>query len=162
MAEKKQITLVLKEPPKRKAKTEYSLFSSVVRGRYARKSYLKNNDRVKVMRLRSLLEKKRLLNTIEKMKLKQQLENIKRKGKPIVMKAISPIRQEPFFANPHTNDDLFSAFNADMGHGDNLFRDEKYYDEDYYTENYYDEDFFGDAGIDWGKLRRKEGNPLFW
>jgi len=112
---------------------------------------------IKILKLRNMLERRKLINTIQRIKAKQQPVN---KIPAIFLKM--RMQPQPFFANAATNNDLFSAFNADMGHGDDLFGSENYYDENFYDEEYYQEDYFNDAGIDWVKLRRREGNPLLW
>lgn len=155
----KQIRLNGAKPiPIRKGKrTEWSLFSNVIKSRIIPKRipsrFLRRRDSSSVVKLRNMLKK---------MKLKQQIEELKRRGRFVPMRQIALPRRESFFANPATNRDLFTAFNADMGHADNLWGNEKYFDENFYNEEYYTEDFFGDAGINWNALDRRSGNPLFW
>lgn len=136
---------------KKNRKRQYSLFYSAIRRNLAPQS----QNRQQIISARE----KYLRRQIELMKQRQKVLQIKSKLPPVAIK-----KPQPFFINPETNNDLYSAFNADDGHADgNIWGNEKYHDEnDFVNEDFYTEDYFGDIGLDWGKIQRREGNPLFW
>lgn len=127
------------------------------------------SDRMRIARLRHMLEKRRLINTIEKLKLQKQYQNFKlTKGGTIVPTVPQiQIRQQPqrfypIFTTPELNKDIDSMY-ADIGHGDILWGGEDYFGgENYHDENYMGDEFnFGDAWTQLG-IKPSRANPLLW
>ena len=123
-------------------------------------------DRLKVLRLQNMLEKKRLLNQIQKFKLQKQIETLRKKG--ILKQIISaPIRMPqqiyPAYATPEIMGDIDSAFNADIGHSDgNLYGNEQYYNEQFYGEEYYDKELNLSHWEHLAITPRQGISPLLW
>ena len=138
-------------------------FGFVKRGKEARPL----QERLKIMRLGNMLEKKRLQNQIQKMKLQRQVDLLKKKGmlkqviQQPVFKAATPLY--PAYATPEIMGDIDSAFNADMNGSGDFWGNERYHNENYYDEDYYGQEFEGtDPFLQLCINIRKNTSPLLW
>ncbi len=123
-------------------------------------------DRLKVLRLQNMLDKKRLLNQIEKLKLSKRIDILRKKGmlnQVITRPIMRPRLAYPAYSTPTIQGDIDSAFFGDFTHANNdLFGNESYHDENYYNEDYWDPEWNLDP---WQHLNisPKSGvSPLLW
>ena len=142
-------------------RTQVELFKRKLSGKAKKKTAIM--DRIKILKYKNRLEKLRLQNQLGRYKLMRRVELLRRKGK-LPQAPIPKVRiVRPFFASPHINQDLHSAFNADMGHGDNLFGTEQfYYDNDYYGEDWWGEEMMKDQVKELGLDFKRRGSPLLY
>jgi len=139
---------------------------SISKNIFIKKRMQNVGDRIKVMRFQNKLEKAKLKNAIENYKLRNRVELLRRKGllpQPQT-RIIRPIIIQPYHNDPLINQDIASAFNADMQHGDkSLFGNENYYGgEKYYDEDIYGNEFNGDMLAELGINIRPGVSPLLY
>lgn len=126
------------------------------------------SDRIKVLNLRHMLQKQRMQNQLEKFKIQRRIQSLRstgRLGSPMELEKLKQmiplqvIADQRYFNDGITDNEVDSAFNADIGHGDSLFGTESYFkSDDYYGEEYYsDEDLVGETTINFNR----RGSPLF-
>lgn len=112
----------------------------------------------------------KMQNQIERMKLKRELEKLKMKMTPqqqammvrrqIVIK--KPV-EERYFDDEPRNSDVKSAFNADIGYGDNLFGTEDWFGgERYHNENFIGDEFNNSPFVHLQLNVRRGLNPLLY
>jgi len=113
------------------------------------------------LELQKLLTKARLINNIKRL----QVKGLKYKGKLFLKPIVpAPFLKRPlttrYFSDNRVHNDVESAFNADIGHGDSaLWGGEKYFhDNDYYSEDYFGNEDTFDVGINFNR----RGSPLFF
>ena len=155
-----------RSPVKALAKVKPSFmrrFGFVKRGKEARPL----QERLKIMRLGNMLEKKRLQNQIQKMKLQRQVELLRKKGmlKQVIQQPVFRTNTllYPAYATPEIMGDIDSAFNADMNGSGDFWGNERYHNENYYDEDYYGQEFEGtDPFLQLCINIRKNTSPLLW
>ena len=151
---------------KSKIKPKPSQLKGIIGGYLGVRKSRPIKDRLKVMRLQNMLDKKRLLNQIEKLKLAKQIETLRKKG--ILKQIISaPIRMPqqiyPAYATPEIMGDIDSMY-ADIGHADNnLWGEESWFGgENYYTEEYFDKELSLSPWEHLSIYPKQNLSPLLW
>ena len=151
---------------KAKEKLKPSQIKGIIGGYLGIRKSRPIGDKLKVLRLSNMLEKKRLLNQIQKLRLQKQVENLRKKG--ILKQVISaPIRMPqqiyPAYSTPEIMGDIDSAFNADInGAGNDMWGNEQYHNEQYYGEEYYGNEFDNDPLMHLAIKIRTGISPLLW
>jgi len=122
-------------------------------------------DKLKVLRLQNMLDRKRLQNQIEKFKLAKRIDMLKKKGKLqqiMTTPIMKPALGYPAFATQEVMNDLDSVY-QDIGHGEaSLWGNESFYDENYYNEDYYGNEFDNDPMVHLAIKIKSGVSPLLW
>lgn len=150
-----------------KIKKQPSQLKGIIGGYLGIRKSRPMKEKLKILRLSNMLEKKRLQNQIQKLKLQRQMDALRKKG--VLKQVISaPIRMPqqiyPAYSTPEIIGDIDSAFNADINPaGNDMWGSEGYYGgENYYNEDYYSNEFDNDPLMHLAIKIRTGVSPLLW
>lgn len=101
-------------------------------------------NQIRIMKIKNQIQKIRLQN-LNKARMIKRAKSIKR----IQPLPFNPLMSRPALTigenhiEPSVNNDLNTAFNADIGHGDTFWGGESYF----LGDDYYGEDYFGEENM---------------
>jgi len=128
-------------------------------------------EQIRLARMKNRIEKMKLQNSLNRLKMNRRVEILRRQGKIPELPYNRPMMPYQTIGETHiepsVNNEINSAFNADMGYGDDMWGKENYYlDSDYYGEDYFGGETMwtglGLHGLNLGRWERRPPSPLLY
>lgn len=147
----------------------FSVFSKITGVGQPRKN-LTIEDRLKILRFKNKLEKDKLKNALQKFKIQRQIELARKSGKlgmaqQVMQQPVRPAVLYPAYSTPIEQQDIDSAFMADINHGEgqSLWGNETYHAEGYFLQDdLFLNEFDGDPLLHLAIKYRDGVSPLLW
>lgn len=133
---------------------------------FIRAKTISRTPNLRILRLQNQLQTQRLQNQINQLKIQRKVSLISTQNQlnKVIATPIRPkILYYPAYSTPEMRNDIDSAFNADINHGDkSLFGTEKYFDETFYDEDFYGTEFDNDPFFHLQIKPNRNLSPLLW